>query len=59
LAYCRVGSVSGQAAFQSSAKKREHNPRVQLNKNLLQQSFVGIRKKRSAAIKSEEMKIQI
>jgi hypothetical protein len=30
-----------------------------LNKKLLQQSFVGIRKKRAAAIKSEENKIQI
>ena len=59
LAYCRVGSLVGQAAIRSSVEKRGQSPRVQLNKMLLQKSFVGIRKRRSAAIKSEEKKIQI
>ncbi len=59
MAYCRVGSLSGQAAIRSSAEKRARNPRVLLNKQLLEKCFVGIRKKRPAAIKSEEKKIQI
>ena len=58
-AYCPVGSLVGQAAIQSSAEKRARNPQVQLNKMLLQKRFVGIRKRQSAAIKSEEKKIQI
>ena len=59
LAYCCVGSLVGQAAIRSSAEKRAHNPRVQLNKMLLQKIFVGIRVRQSAAIESEEKKIQI
>jgi hypothetical protein len=59
LAYCRVGSLVGQATIRSSTEKRARNPRVQLNKVLLQKSFVGIRKRRSAAIESEEKKIHI
>jgi hypothetical protein len=51
-AYCRVGSLVGQEAIRSSAEKRGRNPRVQLNKMLLEKRFVGIQKKRSAAIKS-------
>ena len=59
LAYCHVGSLVGQAAIRSSAETRARNPQVQLNKMLLQKSFVGIRKRRSAAIESEEKKIHI
>jgi len=59
LAYCHVGSLVGQAAIGSRAEKRAHNPRVQLNKMLLQKRFLGIRKRQSAAIESEEKKIQI
>ena len=40
-------------------QKREHSPRVQLNKMLLQKRFLGIRKRQSAAIESEEKKIKI
>jgi hypothetical protein len=43
----------------SSAENRACNPRVQLNKMLLQKRFVGIRKRQSAAIESEEKKMQI
>jgi hypothetical protein len=59
MAYCCVGSLSGQAAIQSSTKKRAHNPRVQLNKQLFKKRIVGIRKKMIAVIKSKEKKIQI
>ena len=59
MAYCRVGSLVGQAAIRSSAEKRARNPRVQISKMLLQKSFVGIRKRRSAAIESDEKKTQI
>ena len=59
MAYCRVGSLVGQAAIRSSAEKRARNPRVQMSKMLLQKSFVGIRKRRSAAIESDEKKTQI
>jgi hypothetical protein len=41
------------------AEKRARNPQVQLNKTILQKSFVGIRKRRSAPIESEEKKIHI
>jgi hypothetical protein len=59
LAYCRVGSLIGQAAIRSSCEKRSRNPRVQLNKQLLEKAFVGRRKKKRAAIKSEEEKMRI
>jgi hypothetical protein len=59
MAYCCVGTLSGQAAIWSSAEKNARNPRVQLNKQVLEKNFVGIRKKRSAAIKSKEKKILI
>ena len=42
-AYCRVGSLMGQAAIQSSAEKRGRNPRVQLSTVLLEKRLVGIR----------------
>jgi len=41
LAYCRVGSLMEQAAIRSSAETRAHNPRVQLNKMLLQKGLLG------------------
>ena len=59
MAYSRVGSLVGQAAIRSSVEKRGRNPRVQLCKKLLEKRFVGIRKNRSAAIESDEKKIQI
>jgi hypothetical protein len=60
MAYCCVGPLVGQAAIRSSAEKRARNPQVQINKMLLQKSFVGmIRKRRSAAIESDEKKTQI
>jgi hypothetical protein len=49
----------GQAAIRSSVEKRGRNQRVQLCKKLVEKRFFGIRKKRSAAIESEEKKIQI
>ena len=45
--------------FNQARKREDATPRVQLNKMLLEKRFVGIRKKRSAAIESEEKKIQI
>ena len=42
LAYCRVGSLVGQAAIRSSVEKRGRNPRVQLCKKLVEKRFVGI-----------------
>jgi hypothetical protein len=35
LAYCRIGSLSGQAAICSSVEKRGCNPPVQMNKQFL------------------------
>ena len=35
LAYCRMGSLSGQAAICSSVEKRGRNPPVQMNKQFL------------------------
>ena len=59
MAYCRVGSLSGQAAICSSVEKRGRNPRVQMNKQFLLEKFVGRNKKRSAAIANDEKKIHI
>jgi hypothetical protein len=57
LAYCRVGSLSGQAAIRSSVEKRGRHPRVQMNKQFVLEKFVGRRKKRSAAIANDEKKM--
>ena len=35
MAYCHVGSLTGQAAIRSSVEKRGRNPRVQMNKQFL------------------------
>ena len=59
MAYCRVGSLTGQAAIRSSVEKRGRNPRVQMNKQFLLEKFVGRNKKRSAAIANDEKKIRI
>ena len=59
MAYCRVGSLTGQAAIRSSVEKRGRNPRVQMNKQFLLEKFVGRNKKRSAAIANDEKKIHI
>ena len=59
LAYCRVGSLSGQAAIRSSVEKRGRNPQVQMNKQFLLEKFVGRNRKRSAAVANDEKKIHI
>ena len=59
MAYCRVGSLTGQAAIRSSVEKRGHNPRVQMNKQFLLETFVGRNKKKSAAIAKDKKKIHI
>ena len=59
LAYCRIGTLSGQAAIRSSVEKRGRNPRVQMNKQFVLEKFVGRNKKRSAAIANDEKKIHI
>jgi hypothetical protein len=41
LAYCRVGSLSGQVAICSSVRMRGCNPQVQMNKQFLLDKFVG------------------
>jgi len=56
MAYCRVGSLRGQAAIRSSVEKRGHNPRVQMNKQFCWKKS-SEEKKRSAAIANEEKKI--
>jgi hypothetical protein len=56
MTYCCVGTLSGQAAIQSSTKKIAHNSHVRLNKQLLEKRFGEMRKKRSAATKSKEKK---
>jgi hypothetical protein len=45
MAYCRVGSLRGQAAICSSVDKRGRNPRVQMNEQFLLEKFVGRKKK--------------
>jgi hypothetical protein len=57
--YCRVGSLSGQAAIRSSVEKRGRNPRVQMNKQFLLEKFVGRKRKKSAAVANDEKKIHI
>jgi hypothetical protein len=59
MAYCRVGSLLGQAAIRSSVEERGRNPRVQMNKQFLLEKFVGRKNKRSAAIANDEKKIHI
>jgi hypothetical protein len=59
LAYCCVGSLSGQAAIRSSVEKRARNPRVQMNKQFLLEKFLGRKRKRSAAVANDEKKIHI
>ena len=59
MAYCRVGSLSGQAAIRSSVEKRGRNPRVQMNKQFLLEKFVGRKRKKSAAVANDEKKIHI
>ncbi len=59
LAYCCVGSLSGQAAIHSSVEKRGRNPRVQKNKQFLLEKFVGRKKKRSAAVANHIKKVHI
>ena len=59
LAYCRVGSLNGQAAIRSSVEKRGRNPRVQMNKQFLLEKIVGRKRKRSAAVANDEKKIHI
>jgi hypothetical protein len=59
MAYCCVGSLTGQAAIRSSVETRGSNPQVQMNKQFLLEKFVGRNKKRSAAIANDEKKIHI
>ena len=59
LAYCRVGSLVGQAAIRSRVEKRGMNPRVQMNKKALQARYVGSRKRRADAIERDEKKVLI
>ena len=59
LAYCRVGSLVGQAAIRSRVEKRGMNPRVQMNKKALQARYVGRRKRRSDALERNEKKVHI
>ena len=59
LAYCRFGSLSGQAAIRSSVEKRGCNPQGQMNKQFLLEKFVGRKRKRSAAVANDEKKILI
>ena len=58
-AYCPVGSLVGQAAIQSSAEKRGRNPTSPIKQNVTGKKICWNTKKRSAATKSEEKKIQI
>ncbi len=51
LAYCCVGTLSGQAAIHSSVKKRGRNPRVQMNKQFLQEKLIGRKKKGQLQLK--------
>jgi hypothetical protein len=59
MAYCCVGSLTGQAAIRSSVEKRGRRPRVQMNKQFVLEKFVRRNKKRSAAIANEEKKFHI
>jgi len=49
MAYCRVGSLKGQADIRSSVEKRGMHPQVQLCKKMLAETYEGVRKKRKSA----------
>jgi len=49
LAYCRFGTLEGQAAIRARMEKRGMHPQVQMNIKALEKIFVGIKKKRSDA----------
>jgi hypothetical protein len=59
MAYCRAGSLKGQADIRSSAEKRGRNPRVQMCKKMLNERYEGTRKRRKSAIENEEKEIRV
>ena len=59
LAYCRVGTLEGQAAIRARMEKRGMHPQVQMNIKALEKRFVGIKKKRSDAKERDEKKLII
>lgn len=59
MAYCRAGSLKGQADIRSSAEKRGRNPRVQMCKKMLIERYEGTRKRRKTAIENEEKEIKV
>jgi hypothetical protein len=59
MAYCRAGSLKGQADIRSSAEKRGRNPRVQMCKKMLSERYEGTRKRRKSAIENEEKEIRV
>jgi len=56
MAYCRVGSLTGQAAICSSVEKRGRNHRVQMNKQFLLEKFVGRNKKDQQQLQTTKRK---
>ena len=58
MAYCRVGSLKGQAEIRARAEKRGSNPRVQMKKKLLDDTFTKKKRKRSA-IANDEKALQV
>jgi hypothetical protein len=58
MAYCRVGSLKGQAEIRARAEKRGSNPRVQMKKKLLDNTFTKKKRKRSA-IANDEKALQV
>ena len=59
VAYCRVGSMKGQAAIRSSNEKRGRNPLVQMNKQKLEEAFTRRKLKKSKLDKENELKRQV
>lgn len=54
VAYCRVGSLKGQAAIRSRMEKRGRNPRVQMSKKFLEDTLVAKRRKRRSDVIENE-----
>ena len=59
VAYCRVGSLKGQAAIRSSVEKRGRNPLVQMNKKKLEEAFTRRKRKKSKRDLEHEAKRQV
>ena len=59
VAYCKVGSLEGQATIRSSNEKRGRHPLVQMNKQKLQEAFTRRKSKKWKGDVEKEKKQQV